>query len=118
MKAVLLISHGSRSQKAHAEVQELAQKLKAETKMAILEYAFLEVESPTIPEGIASCVKKGATAIVILPHFLNSGNHVLKDIPEIIEKEKNKYPKISITMKPHLGSSDQIQKIYSDLIKE
>ena len=40
----------------------------------------------------------GATSIVVLPYFLNSGRHFVEDIPEILTAEKESYPDVSITI--------------------
>ena len=53
-KAVLLISHGSQSPKTKQEVQLLLKRLKPLSDFEIFECAFLEIEKPSIPEGIRS----------------------------------------------------------------
>lgn len=110
MKALLLISHGSKSAKATDEVVCLARTLKAKmsSNYGIVEHAFLDVEKPSIPEGIEACVRRGAAEIIVLPHFLVSGNHVLKDIPAHIESAKAKYPAVRFFVAPFLGSHEAI----------
>ena len=110
MKAVLLISHGSRIAKTKKEVKSLVKVLKKKSKIPIFEYAFLEIESPSIPEGIDRLVQKGAKEILLLLNFLNSGRHVDIDIPRIVREAKCKYPEIKFKItKPvgqHLGMVD------------
>jgi sirohydrochlorin ferrochelatase len=84
MKAVLLISHGSHSAKTKQEISSLVQKLRTKTGIGIFEYAFLEIESPSIPEGLQICIDQGATEVLVLLNFLNSGRHVNQDIPMIV----------------------------------
>ena len=117
MKAVLLISHGSRSQKTKAEVVSLVKHLKQKSGIIIFEYAFLEIESPTIPQGIDLCVQKGATEIVILLNFLNAGQHVDADIPRIVKVAAKKYPKINFRLTAPVGQHPQIGRLFLDLIK-
>ena len=85
MRAVLLISHGSRSARTKQEVVSLVRKIQRQRKNSIVQYAFLELEKPSIPKGIDLCVKKGVREIVILLNFLNAGKHVDVDIPRIIQ---------------------------------
>jgi len=108
MKALLLIAHGSRRKQSNDEVVVLAEKLKKNCaeQYEIIHAGFLELAQPMIPDGIKKCVEEGATSIVVLPYFLNSGRHVVEDIPNIVSETKLDYPNIDIKIAPHLGASD------------
>ena len=112
MKAILLISHGSRFSETEDEVREFVAQLKQQSDMQIVEYAFLEIAHPSIPEGIDICVKKGATDIVILLNFLNAGKHVDEDIPRIVSEARGKHPDVTFTITQPVGKHDQIVKIF------
>ena len=115
-KAILLISHGSRSNKTKIEIELLVNKLKAKTNLAIIEYAFLELEIPSIPEGIDICALKGASEIVVLLNFLNAGRHVDNDIPTIVNKSAQRYPRIKFSITQPVGQHDRIVDLFTDLI--
>ena len=70
MKAVLLISHGSRVSQTDEEIRAFVSKLREKSDVPIFEYAYLEIAHPNIPEGIDICARKGASEIVILLNFL------------------------------------------------
>ena len=116
MKAILLISHGSRFAKTKEEVAALVNTLRTRCKGDIVEFAFLEIESPSIPEGIDSCAAKGAKEIIILLNFLNAGRHVDEDIPAIIENAKIKYPDIHFAITKPVGQHPDIANLFIDLI--
>jgi len=118
MKAVLLISHGSRSSKSRNEVVQLARWLKQHSDIEIVQHAFLDVDHPTIPEAIRLCADQGVRQIIVLLNFLNSGNHVLKDIPLLIESAQSKYPNISFQLTPHIGAHPNFPELFLDLVKE
>ena len=113
MKALLLVAHGSRRAKSNEEVVEMSKKLKkhCEGEFDIVKPAFLELAEVLIPDGIKQCVDDGATSIIVLPYFLNSGRHVVEDIPEIVNAEKENYPNITITISSHLGASDMMMDV-------
>ena len=115
-RAVLLISHGSRSPKAKHEVIRLACVLKKRSGVPIC-CAFLEINKPSIVSGIRQCVQKGATEIIILLNFLNSGDHALKDIPRFIEQAKKKFPRISFRMTPPIGQHAHIPNPFLDVLR-
>ena len=116
MKAVLLISHGSRSAKTKEEVSVLVEDLRKRTGIAIVEYAFLEIESPSIPEGIDLCVAKGASQVIVLLNFLNSGRHVNNDIPDIVRQANEKYPQVGFSITTPVGQHPKIAELFLDLI--
>jgi len=117
MKAILYISHGSRSPLSGEENRRMASILKEKSGFSVVEYAFLEVAQPDIFAGIKACVDKGAREIVVLLNFLNSGNHVLKDIPGIFEEARKKYPEVIFKIPPHLGAHPAIPDLFLDLIE-
>ena len=107
MEALLLVAHGSRRQQSNNEVTELADRLRdsCHDDYKIVNSGFLELASPSIPEGIENCINDGATRVTILPYFLNSGRHVVEDVPDIVADAKNRHPDVDIIVAPHLGAS-------------
>jgi sirohydrochlorin cobaltochelatase len=117
MKAALVISHGSRSSKTKEEVESLAAKIKKQSGLKIVEYAFLELESPTIPEGIDNCIKKNAEEVIILLNFLNAGRHVDEDIPHIVAQARKKHPNVKIRISKPVGQHPDIVNLFVDLLQ-
>ena len=107
MKALLLVAHGSRRKQSNDEVILLAKNLKnsCSEQYEVVNAAFLELADVLIPDGIKQCVNEGASSIVVLPYFLNSGRHVVEDIPTIINSCISQYPNVNISLAPHLGAS-------------
>lgn len=77
--------------------------------------SFLEFASPSLEESILSCVEKGASEVVILPYFLASGNHVTRDIPEVVEKIQASHPQVKMVLKEHIGSVSGMVTLLSDM---
>ena len=116
MKSILIVSHGSRSKETLGEVKVLLAKLKKNCDIPICEYAFLELESPSIPEGVDLCVRKGATEIVVLLNFLNSGRHVDGDIPRIIKEAQKRFPRVKMVITRPVGQHPRIVDLFLDMI--
>jgi sirohydrochlorin ferrochelatase len=113
MKALLLVAHGSQRKQSNDEVVALAEKLRKNRShhYKIVNAAFLEAADVLITEGIQQCIHEGASAIVVLPYFLNSGKHLVEDIPRIVNSCKSRYPAIEITIAPHIGASTLMMDI-------
>ena len=117
MKAVLLISHGSQFSATEREVKGFIDRLKQQSPVTIIEYAFLEISYPSIPEGIDICVEQGATEIIILLNFLNAGKHVVEDIPRILNEARNKHSNVTFMITQPIGKHDKIVKLFLDMIE-
>lgn len=107
VNALLLVAHGSRRQQSNDEVASLAAKLSraCNEDYPIVHCSFLELATPSIPEGIEKCISDGASRITLLPYFLNSGRHVVEDVPEIVAASREQHSGIDIRIAPHLGAS-------------
>ncbi len=116
MKAILLVSHGSRSPKTKEEIAVLVDKLRQRLPQEIVEFAFLEIESPDIPGGIDKCVSQGADQVVVALNFLNAGRHVDGDIPGIVRTAQKKYPQVKFAISKPLGQHAEIPNLIIDLI--
>lgn len=117
MKAILLISHGSRSPRSRQENLELTQKLKGLSGAVIAEAAFLEADTPSIPEGIDRCIAQGASEVVVLLNFLNSGKHVLTDIPALVDEGRRRHPGIIFRVTPPIGTHPRIGDLFLEWIR-
>lgn len=113
MKALLLVAHGSRRKQSNEEVVALADRLKqnCSEQYGIIHAGFLELAETLIPDGIKKCVDDGATSIIVLPYFLNSGRHVVEDIPNIVEAIRPDYPDVDIKVAQHLGASELMMEL-------
>jgi sirohydrochlorin ferrochelatase len=107
VNALLVVAHGSRRQQSNDEVSAITDKLRTSCHgdYAIVHSGFLELASPSIPDGIEQCINDGATRITVLPYFLNSGRHVVEDVPELVNTASQQHPGVDIVIAPHLGAS-------------
>jgi len=112
MRSILLVSHGSKAPKAREEIGSLAAQLKKKSGVRIVQPAFLEIESPDIPQGIHLCVRKGATEVTILLNFLNSGRHAGDDIPKIIRQARQDHPRVKFRITKPIGRQDYLVDIF------
>jgi sirohydrochlorin ferrochelatase len=117
MKAILMVSHGSRYKKTLCEIQDLARDLKLKIDGPIFEYAFLDMEAPSIAEGLDRCVRQGARDILVLLNFLNSGQHVDYDIPEILEKARQRHPGVEIRISRPVGQHPGMREVFLQIIQ-
>lgn len=116
MQALVLIAHGSRRQASNQEVMDLASRLQesAGDRYQLIKVGFLEIAEPSIPEVIETCIKSGATSVVVVPYFLAAGRHVAEDIPHIVKPVAEQHPQVAIRISDHIGMSDSMARLILD----
>ncbi|GAB0171221.1 sirohydrochlorin chelatase [Lysinibacillus sp. CTST325] len=103
MQAILYIAHGSRVKAGVEQAVTFLKSVQQEIDIPIQEISFLELATPTIAEGIASCINQGATAIAIVPILLLAAQHAKHDIPKEIDQAKKQHPQVRFTYGEPLG---------------
>ena len=81
---VLVLGHGSKLTYNKHTVEAVATMLAERMTDAIIKTAYLNMDSPTVEEGVESFAETDVTTLYVLPLFLAHGTHTLKDIPEIL----------------------------------
>ncbi len=117
-EAILLIAHGSRRQEANDDLIRLRDMVHAAHSEQIVEYAFLELAHPTIPEGAACCIERGARKVLLFPYFLSAGVHVVDDLNNFKTEFEKKWPEATFLICPPLGLHDLMVDIVFDRIEQ
>ena len=116
--AVILLGHGSRAVEANGAMYEVIRRLQAKWPGYRFGAAFLEINAPSIPEGIDAHAAVGAERIILLPYFLHLGNHVQKDLPQFMEEGRLRHPGVEITLGEHLGFHPKLVEIVEERLTE
>lgn len=119
MELILLAGHGSPRQEAN-NLEHIARflhnKIHPECGNNCVRAAYLQFAKPNITDALKECVMDGAKRIIVHPYFLSSGMHVIKDIPEIINKAKDMYPDVEFVYTEPLGIHDKMAQVVLDRI--
>ncbi|MCA9087935.1 MAG: CbiX/SirB N-terminal domain-containing protein [Planctomycetaceae bacterium] len=103
-RALLLIAHGSRRAEANADLVTLAEMVRARQPADVVEIAYLELASPSIPEGAEQCVAHpDITEVRLVPYFLSPGRHVAEDLEEYRQQFTTRWPHIQFHVCAPLG---------------
>lgn len=116
--AILLIAHGSRRAEANADLEHVAIELRKRVPESNVLFAYLELASPSIPEGLQACVDQGARSIRILPYFLSAGSHVTDDLKRFRSEFLQKFPQTECTLCPPLGLHPDMIGVLLDRLTE
>lgn len=122
---ILVLGHGSKLPYNKMVVNAVA-KMIGEKHRVEVRTAYLNMERPTIKEGLESFKGSGVMRIVALPVFLAHGVHTLEDIPRElgIQNGENKTTvsldgkKVEIVYAKPLGVDYRIAELAYERVKE
>ena len=81
---VLVLGHGSSLPYNKEVVSAIAEMIGKSDKNMVVKTAFLNLDTPTLHEGLKSFEGTGVERIVALPCFLAPGVHTTQDIPRVL----------------------------------
>jgi sirohydrochlorin cobaltochelatase len=99
----LFVGHGSRDEEGNLEFLEFINSIRTTQTNEQIEACFLELTTPTVPDGIDACVMKGATRIIVVPVILLAASHVKLEIPMFVEEARKRHPHIEIVYGRNIG---------------
>ena len=102
-KAALIVGHGSRSQEAVAQFNQVVDRVRLNAVFSVVMGAHMELAEPDIPTVIKELADAATTDIVVVPYFLFMGNHIKKDIPDILNEQRLLYPHITFKLGNPIG---------------
>lgn len=115
---IIILGHGTKLHKANKLIPELIEKIRQKTNYNIIEPSYLQFHHPDLPQSIRKIAGNGCKKIIIVPFFLFKGNHVKRDIPQVMKKEISKYPDVTFVFTPSMGEDSRIGDIVIRRINE
>ena len=116
--AVLLIAHGSRHAPANEDLFRIAGRIAEQGEYRIVEPAFLELAEPDIPGGGARCVERGATRVLMIPYFLSSGVHLIRDLTAARDDLERRHPAVEFRLGPPLGPDPLLETLVAERVRQ
>ncbi len=83
-KGMLLVGHGSTLPYNKELVESTGRMIGEKYPEYLVKCAFMNINSPTIPESLEAFRKEKIDVLLVVPLFLAKGVHILKDIPPLI----------------------------------
>ncbi|AOL15985.1 sirohydrochlorin cobaltochelatase [Sulfolobus sp. A20] len=121
MLGVLLVLHGSKLPDWKEVGIKYAEYLSK--YFNLVEYGFIEFNTPTLKEALDSLLNKGADQIIVVPLLFATGMHFKRDIPKLLGLDNEKDieymgKKIKVTIADPLGFDEKIGEVLVRRIKE
>jgi|SRR3989338_1314217 len=115
---IIILGHGSRLHKATLVMQDIVDALKERLETDFILPASMQLSQPDLARSIKKLIKRNCKHIIIVPLFLFNGNHVRRDIPEMLKQEAVRYPAVKFICTNNLSADMRITDIVLDRIEE
>ena len=87
---ILLLSHGSRLDDGEEVIKAYTDMYREEFPDVAVEYGFMEIRKPGIPESINKLTENNdLDKIIVVPVFVAHGLHTKRDIPQLLKIESD-----------------------------
>ena len=116
--AILLVDHGSRRPEANAQLEALAERVRARVRDRFVTVAHMELSEPSIAQAIEACVAAGAEEIVVHPFFLGPGSHTTRDIPRLVADAAALHAGVRARVGPPLGLDEKLVDLVLERIEQ
>ena len=114
--AVLICGHGSRDPEAIAEFELVAAALRPRLPDFDFASGYLEFARPTIRDGLAALVARGARQILAIPSMLFAASHVKNDLPWEMNSFLADNPGIAVRLGRDLSIDPKLLRAAADRI--
>ena len=117
-KAIILFGHGSRDPLWRLPMETVAARLRAMQPGTPVRCAFLELDTPTLPEAAAEVVGAGAREVTIVPMFLGTGRHAREDLPKLLWQLQAGHPGVAFSLQKSVGEDGRVIELIAKIALE
>lgn len=113
-RALVLFAHGARAQSWAAPFERLRALTAARVPGCEVSLAFLELMAPSLPDEVAALAGRGVTELSIVPVFLGMGGHLRRDLPQIVDELRARFPQLTIKVAGPVGEDPGVLAAMAD----
>jgi len=119
---LLVVGHGSSLPYNKQLIQDVADMLSEKMPHAVTRVGFMNINQPSIKDGLDSFKGTGIDRVVVFPLFLAKGVHTTEDVPGLIGLKEGErrisYEGYDIVYADPLGADDLIAELSARRVKE
>ena len=113
---VLIIGHGSKDPNSGYSIDYIVNELKPYYRN--VSRCYLEIEGPTIEEGIQACEKDNPEVLIIVFYFLHEGAHVKIDVNNDLLPALSNANLKKVFVTKHLGADEKMVDLILERARE
>lgn len=114
-----MVLHGSRESSWNEVALKYVEMLRE--KFDLVEYGYIEFNTPTLREALENLVKRGATEVVAVPLLFAAGAHFKKDVPRLLGMNDGycevEGRKVRTAIADPLGVDDRVAQVLVERVR-
>ncbi len=107
-RAIILFAHGARDPQWAQPFEKIRARMQQQLPDTNITLAFLELMQPGLADTVKNLAQQQFTQITLVPLFMAQGGHLKKDLPLLLDDIRRDNPKLSISVTPPIGESEDI----------
>jgi sirohydrochlorin cobaltochelatase len=107
-RTLILFAHGARDPKWAEPFQRLRGLIAEQLPAVSVELAFLELMTPQLPALVEQLLGQGCRDITVVPVFLGQGGHVARDLPNIADGLRARFPELKLQVAGAVGEDAHV----------
>jgi len=116
MTPLVAVAHGSRDPRSARAVAAVLAALRAEHPGRDVRLAFLDLNTPSVPQVLGALAAEGHRRVVVVPLLLGSAFHARVDLPALLREAQQRHPLLEILCSDILGDDDLLVAAARDRI--
>ena len=117
-KGIVLFGHGSRDPLWRLPMETVAARLRAMAPDTPVRCAYLELDTPGLPDAAAELVAGGAAQVTIVPMFLGTGRHAREDLPLLVDGLRARFPSVAFVLQKPVGEDGRVLDLLAQIALE
>ena len=117
MHATILFAHGSRRPSWRRPFDAILARMQAQAGERPVRLAFLELCEPSIGAVADELVALGVDHIQVVPLFMSSGGHVLRDLPPQLEEVQSRHVGLQFQVEPAIGEHPLVLDAIGEILR-
>jgi sirohydrochlorin cobaltochelatase len=118
MQAIVLFGHGSRDPSWRRPMEMVAERIRSQRAQVQVRCAYLELDTPTLPDAAAELMGLGVTQLTVLPMFLGAGRHAREDLPRLVEQVRQTCRGLQLRVLPSAGEDPRVLDLLAQIALE
>lgn len=111
---LILFAHGARAASWAAPFERLRERTARRLPDAEVALAFLELMEPNLLDTAAAMVARGVMQLTVVPVFLGTGGHLLRDLPALADEIRAAHPGLQLRIAGPIGEDEGVQRAMTD----
>lgn len=105
---IVLLAHGSQDARWRQPIEALVAQLQARAPGLGVALAYLQFCPPTLEQSLRRCNDLGGISARVVPVFISGGGHLLRDVPQAVERAAASVPKMTVRCSGALGEEPEV----------